>query len=100
MFKNTIIWIAILVIAVCWLKKRYFNCDNLWLKFDSSAKTIFFETMNKVDNNSTLKEKIENEAIKKSRAYESQKVYFASQYLVEENKITDIQRRNIIKCLA
>ena len=56
--------------------------------------------MNKVDNNSTLKKKIEDDAAAKNRSYDSQKVYYASQYLVEENKITDIERRNIIKCIA
>tara|TARA_R110002051_G_scaffold167871_1_gene238558 strand:- start:7 stop:309 length:303 start_codon:yes stop_codon:yes gene_type:complete len=100
MGKNTIVWIVILVIVAYWFKKRYFTCDNLWKKYEKSSKTIFFEQMNKVDNNSTLKKRIEDEAATKNRPYESQKVYYASQYLVEQEKITDIERRNIIKCLA
>ena len=100
MGKNVIVWIAILFIGTYWVRKRYFSCNLLWSKYDNSTKVIFFETLNKVDNNSALKQRIEDEAINQSRSYESQKVYYATQYLVEENKITDIQRRNIIKCLA
>ena len=96
--KNAIIGIAILVIVIFWIRKMYFNCTNLLIKLDKSAKQIFFEQMNKVDNNPTLKQRIEEEAVKNNRSYESEKVYYASQYLVEEKIITDFERRNIIKC--
>ena len=98
--KNSIIWIAIIVVAIFWWKKRYFNCTNLWIKLDKSAKQIFFEQMNKVDNNDTLKQRIEEEAVKNNRSFEAEKVYYSSQYLVEEKIITDMQRRKIIKCKA
>ena len=98
--KNSIIWITILVIFIYWFKKRYFNCDALWSKFEHSVKTTFFGEMNKVDNNSTLKQRIEDKAVTNKRSYDSQKVYYASNYLVEKKFITDLQRRNIIKCLA
>jgi|TARA_R100000808_G_C2141551_1_gene149365 hypothetical protein len=96
--KNAIIWIAILVIGIFWLRRRYFNCTRLWSELDSSARNIFYEQMNKVDNNSTLKQRIETEAAENNRSYESQKVYYSSQFLVDEKIITDIQRRKIIKC--
>jgi len=98
--KSIIIWIAILVIFIYWYKKRYFDCTNLWSNFDPATKTIFFEEMNKVDNNPTLKEEIENKAADNSRSYDSQKVFYASQFIVEKKIITDLDRRNIIKCLA
>ena len=69
----------------------------MWKKYEKSAKVIFYETLNKVDNNSTIKQSIEDEAATKKRSYETQKVYYASQYLVDEEKITDFERRNIIK---
>lgn len=98
--KNIIVWVVILLIFIFWFRKRYLSCPDLWSKLDTDAEQIFFEHSNKVDNNSALKQEIEKKAIDNERSYESQKVYYASQYLVEKGFTTDLERRNIIKCLA
>ena len=98
--KNIIVWVVVLLIFIFWFRKRYSGCSTLWSKLDKDAEQIFFEESNKVDNNSALKQEIENKAIENGRSYESQKVYYASQYLVEQNFATDLQRRFIINCLA
>lgn len=98
--KNIIVWVVVLLIFIFWFRKRYLNCTNLWSKLDTDAEQIFFEHSNKVDNNPALKQEIEKKAIDNERSYESQKVYYASQYLVDKGFTTDLERRNIIKCLA
>jgi len=98
--RNLIIGGAILLVFIFWYRKRYSNCSSVWENHPENTKQIFFETMNKVDNNSALKKEIQKKASEKNVSYHSQKVDYSTDYMIEKKLINDLDKTAIIKCLS
>lgn len=98
--KNLIIGGAILLVFIFWYRKRYSNCASVWKNHTEETKQIFFETINKVDNNSSLKKEIQKKAADNNISYYSQKVEYATNYMIEKKLINDLDKTAIMKCLS